>query len=208
MKKIMICFLIGILLIGTAACGNKPAGNEAAEDDDIKAQFENSVFLGDSITEGFAFNEILPSENIMAGAGATAGYVYEEYMDDLVDKKPDNVFILLGSDDMLMPVDDPKALFEIDLTKLIDQIKEKVPDIKIYLQSIMPVTQEAIKQYPRYKEIDEYNQLLKEMAGKLSVTYVDIAAIVNENPDLFAEDGVHFKKEFYQLWLKKLSESI
>ncbi|EGW39777.1 SGNH/GDSL hydrolase family protein [Desulfosporosinus sp. OT] len=213
MKKFMMCFLIGILLIGTAACGNETAGNEKAGKDeiaekDVTAQFKNSVFIGDSITEGLAFNEILPSENVMAGAGATAGYIYEEYMDDLAGKKPDNVFIMLGSDDMLMPVDDPKASFESDLTKLINKIKEEAPGAKIYLQSITPVTQEALKQYPRYKGIDEYNKLLKELADKLSANYVDIGAIIKENPDLFAEDGVHFKKEFYQLWLKKLSESL
>ena len=192
MKKLMMCFLIGIFLIGTVACGNKTAGK------DVTAQFKNSVFIGDSITEGFAFNEILPSENVMAGAGATAGYIYEEYMDDLAGKKPDNVFIMLGSDDMLMPADDPKALFANDLTKLINKIKEEAPGAKIYLQFITPVTQEALKQYPRYKG-DEYNKLLKELADKLSANYVNIGAIVKENPDLFAEDGVHFKKEFYQL---------
>lgn len=213
MKKIMMCFLISIFLIGTVACGNKTAGNEIAGKDDtgendVTAQFKNSVFIGDSITEGFAFNEILPSENVMAGAGATAGYIYEEYMDDLAEKKPDNVFIMLGSDDMLMPVDDPKALFESDMTKLIDKIKEEVPNAKIYLQSITPVTQEALNSDGRYKIMDEFNELVKELAGKLSVNYVDIAAIINENPDLFAEDGVHFKKEFYQLWLDKLTESL
>ncbi|MDK2966112.1 GDSL-type esterase/lipase family protein [Lacrimispora sp.] len=218
MKKIMMCFLIGILLVGTVACGNKTAGNktagneivgkDATGENDVTAQFKNSVFIGDSITEGFTFNEILPSENVMAGAGATAGYIYEEYMDDLAEKKPDNVFIMLGSDDMLMPVDDPKALFESDMTKLIDKIKEEVPDAKIYLQSITPVTQEALNSDGRYKIMDEFNELIRELADKLSVNYVDIAAIINENPDLFAEDGIHFKKEFYQLWLDKLAESL
>lgn len=218
MKKIMMCFLIGILLIGTVACGNKTAGNktagneivgkDATGENDVTAQFKNSVFIGDSITEGFTFNEILPSENVMAGAGATAGYIYEEYMDDLAEKNPDNVFIMLGSDDMLMPVDDPKALFKSDMTKLIDKIKEEVPDAKIYLQSITPVTQEALNSDGRYKIMDEFNELIRELADKLSVNYVDIAAIINENPDLFAEDGIHFKKEFYQLWLDKLAESL
>lgn len=202
MKKLMMCFLVGILLIGTTACGNKTA------EKDVTAQFNNSVFMGDSITEGFAFNEILPNEAVMAGAGATAGYIYDEYMDDLAEKKPDNVFIMLGSDDILMPVDDPKELFRNDLTKLINKIKEELPDCKIYLQSITPVTQETLKQEPRYEGIDEYNELIKELADKLSVDYVDIGALAKENPDLFAEDGVHFKKEFYNIWLQDLSKSL
>lgn len=210
MKKLMMCFLVGILLIGTVACGNKTAEKtvEKEAEKDVTAQFKNSVFVGDSITEGFAVNEILSKECVMAGAGATAGYIYDEYMDDLAEKKPDNVFIMLGSDDMLMPVDDPKELFRNDLTKFINKIKEELPDSKIYIQSITPVTQEALELESRYGKIDDYNNLLKELADKLSVNYVDIGELAKENSDLFAEDGVHFKKEFYQLWLNKISESL
>jgi lysophospholipase L1-like esterase len=201
MKKLMICFVVGILLIGMTACGNKTA------EKDVTAQFKNSVFIGDSITEGFAINEILPKDCVIAGAGATAGFTYNK-IGALDEKKPDNVFIMLGSDDMLWPKGDPKVLFENDLTKLINKIKDEGPDSKIYLESTTPVTQEALSQEPRYKNIDEYNELIKELADKLSVHYIDIGAIAKENPNLFAEDGVHFKKEFYQLWLKKLSKSL
>jgi lysophospholipase L1-like esterase len=201
MKKIMISFLIGILLVGVTACGNKTA------EKDVTALFKNSVFMGDSITEGFAFNEILPRESVIAGAGTTAGFIYED-LGTLVKKKPDNVFIMLGSIDILMPVDDPKELFRNDLTKLINKIKEDLPDCKVYLQSITPVTQNTLKEDPRYEGLEEYNEIVKEVADKLSVNYVDIRELVHENPDLYAEDGIHFKKEFYTLWLNKLSESL
>lgn len=214
MKKLMMCFLTGILLISMTACGNKTDARGGhmnpvnTDTKDVKAMFKNSVFMGDSITEGFAVNEILPEDSVMAGAGATARWIYETYIDALAKKKPDKVFIMLGSDDMLMPKGDPKELFRNDLTKLVNKIKEELPGTKIYLQSITPVTQEALKQEPRYGRIDEYNELLKELAGELSVNYTDIGTIANQNPNLFAEDGIHFKKEFYTLWLNKLSEVI
>lgn len=199
MKKLMISFLTGILLIGMTACGNTTTAK------DVTDKFQNSVFIGDSITEGFAVNETLPKECVIAGAGATAGFSYDD-VNALVEKKPDNVFIMLGSCDLLMPVDDPEALFRNDLTKLIKKVKEELPDSKVYLQSITPVTKEALKEEPRYKKIEEYNQILKELADKLPVNYVDIGSLVQENPDLYAEDGIHFKKEFYPLWLEKLSK--
>lgn len=197
MKKLMISFLIGIILVGVTGCGNKTSEN------DVEVKFEDSVFMGDSITEGFAFNEILPRESVIAGAGTTAGFIYDD-IGDLVEKKPDNIFIMLGSIDILMPVDDPKELFRNDLTKLINKIKDELPESKIYLQSITPVTQEALKEEPRYERIDEYNEVLKELTGSLSVNYIDIGELVKENPDSYAEDGIHFKKEFYQLWLENL----
>jgi len=190
--------LVGVLLAMTA-CGN--VTNDPAE------AFRNSVFVGDSITEGFAFNEILPREAIIAGAGATAGFTYDD-LDGLADKQPDMAFIMLGSVDLLMPVDDPKELFRIDLTRLVNRIKEELPDCEIFLQSITPVTQEALKQEPRYERIDEYNELIQQLADELSVTYVDIGSLAKEHADLFAEDGVHFQEDFYRLWLEKLAESL
>lgn len=199
MKKIMMGFLIGFLLLGVTACGNTRAVK------DVGAKFKNSVFMGDSITEGFVINEILPQERVIAGAGATAGFSYDD-LGALAARKPDEVFIMLGSDDMLMPVDDPKELFRNDLTKLVEKIQEELPGSKIYLQSITPVTPEALQREPRYQGIEEYNDLLQELAGRLAVNFVDIGTLAKENPDLFAEDGVHFRKEFYRLWLQKLSE--
>lgn len=199
MKRLMTIFLIGILLMGITACGNTTV------EKDIKANFNNSVLIGDSITEGFASNAILPRESVIAGAGSTAGLIYDD-IDALTEKKPDNIFIMLGSCDVLMPVDNPKELFRNDLTKLINKIKEETPDSKIYLQSITPVTQDVLKEEPRYKGIEEYNQILMQLSDKLSVNYVDIGTLAKENPDLYAEDGIHFKAEFYHLWLDNLSK--
>lgn len=203
MKKLMAGFLMGMILLGMTACGN---GAGIAEEG-VAADFRNSVFMGDSLTEGFAFNEILPQEQVIAGAGATAGFSYDD-LDALAEKKPDQVFIMLGSVDILMPVDNPQELFREDLTKLINRIKKDLPGAEIYLQSITPVTQEALKQEPRYAGIEEYNGIIKEVAEKSGVHYLDIGILAKENPALFAEDGIHFKKEFYQLWLQKLSEAL
>ena len=201
MKRLMISFLIVTVLVGVTGCGNKTSEN------DVEIKFENSVFMGDSITEGFAFNEILPRESVIAGAGTTAGFIYDD-IGDLIEKKPDNIFIMLGSIDILMPVEDPKELFRNELTKLINKIKEELPESKIYLQSITPVTQEAIEQEPRYVKIGEYNEVLEDLAVTLPVNYINLEQLVQDNSDLYAEDGIHFKKEFYQLWLEYLLKLI
>jgi lysophospholipase L1-like esterase len=202
-----MCFLVSVFILGIAACDNAPTTTTTTDSNgDVAAQFKNSVFIGDSITEGFVVNEILPKENVIAGAGTTAVFAYDD-IKDLAQKKPDHVFIMLGSDDMLWPKGDPKALFESSMTKLVQKIKEDAPNAKIYLESITPVTQDALKTEPRYKNIDDYNKLLQDLAQKLSVHYVDINALAKQHTDLFAEDGIHFKKEFYSLWLKELAKS-
>lgn len=196
--QLVLGVILGVVLFVITGCG------KADFKDKIEDRFETAVFMGDSITEGFSFNKIIPEEQVMAGAGATASYIREEYMDKLVEKKPERIFIMLGSDDLLMPVEDPKGLFIEDFTKLLDEIKEKLPESKIYIQSITPVSKDAIKREPRYKEIDDYNQILKALASNLSVQYVNIEKLVKNDSSAFAEDGIHFKKKFYYDWLEEL----
>ena len=85
-----MCFLVGIFMLGITACGSNTT------DEDVAAQFKNSVFIGDSITEGFVVNEILPQDSVIGGAGTTAGFAYDD-IGGLAAKKPDHVFIMLGS---------------------------------------------------------------------------------------------------------------
>ncbi len=200
MKNIVMCFLVGIFSLSIMASANPPP------DKDIAAQFKNSLFIGDSITKGFTNYEILPNDSVIAENGTTADMLYDEVVSGLAGKKPDYVFIMLGTNDMLVPNSDPKALYESNMTKLIQKVQEELPTTKIYLESIPPVSQQALQNEPRYKNIDDYNTLLQQLAEKLSVQYVDIGIVAKNNPDVFAEDGVHFKKAFYPLWLEELSK--
>lgn len=173
---------------------------------DYEAQFQDSVFVGDSLTEGISFNEYLPEEQVVAGAGATAGFSIED-LDKVVEQEPDRVYILLGQCDMLWPQGDPKALFEENYAAYLDALTERLPDCKLYLQSIPHVSKEALETEPRYGQIDEYNQVIAELAEEYGAVYVDLNSVVDAHQDLYAEDGVHFQKEFYPLWLDLLAET-
>ncbi len=70
--------------------------------------FQDSVFLGDSITEALSFHDVLDEANVLAGAGKTAEFALED-IDELTKRSPKHIFIQLGSDDILWPTDDPKA---------------------------------------------------------------------------------------------------
>lgn len=174
-------------------------------DKDYETQFQDSVFVGDSLTEGISFNEYLPEEQVVAGAGATAGFAMED-LDQVVEQEPDRVYILLGQCDLLWPEGDPLALFQENYTAYLDALTERLPDCKLYLQSIPHVSEEALETEPRYGQIDAYNQVIAELAETYHAVYVDLNGLVDANQDLYAEDGVHFQKEFYPMWLDLLAE--
>lgn len=200
MKKIIMFLLIGAFSLNLIGCTTEKTVGE-------KNKLEDSVFVGDSITEGFKVYEVLEEKQVVAGAGSTAGFALES-VDDIVKNSPKNIFIMLGSCDVLMPVDDPKALFRKDMKKLVKEIEKNLPESKIYIQSITPVTEKALKIEPRYKEIGEYNEILKEVAKELSIGYIDLTEAAKNHNNSYAEDGIHFKKEFYESWLKKIAETL
>lgn len=199
MKKAILGLVTGVMLLSLAACGR------GQTERDYAAEYADSIFVGDSVTDGFSFNEMLPAENVLAGAGATVGFSMED-IDTLIERSPKRVYILLGQCDLLMPVDDPLKLFRDDYTTYVKTIQEKLPDCKIYMQSVTDVSASVLKEEPRYAKISVYNEEIQTLAAELSVSYIDLNAFASEHSDLYAEDGIHFHKEFYPLWLDFLSQ--
>ncbi|MFE0555448.1 GDSL-type esterase/lipase family protein [Paenibacillus sp. NPDC058910] len=224
MKKIVTTLLIGSITLALAACGNESTslspqqpttqnqGQATVSKDSVETTyqvfFQNSVFFGDSITEGLSFHDVLKEENVLAGAGKTAEFALQD-MDELIKRDPERIFILLGSDDILWPADNPKAYSMNNYAKLISMIKEKLPQAKVTLLSVTPVTAKAEELEPRYKNINDYNQGLKELAEKENIGYVDLSPIFsNGSNDLYDSDGIHFKPEFYTRMLDLLKDQV
>ncbi|TDL57185.1 lysophospholipase [Paenibacillus dendritiformis] len=222
-KKLISTLLIGSIVFTLAACGKEsgspqpqnPApqaqqqegGSAKSTEASYRSIFQDSVFLGDSITEGLSFHDVLDEPNVLAGAGKTAEFALED-IGELTKRSPKHIFIQLGSDDILWPTDDPKAYSLAHYATLIGSIKEKLPQAKITILSVTPVTAEREKEEPRYKNISDYNQGLKELAEKEQVGFVDISPIVADHPDLYDEDGIHFKAGFYPFMLDALKDAV
>ncbi|NQX65948.1 lysophospholipase [Paenibacillus alba] len=219
-KKYIVMLLIGIITISLAACGNQKgeqasgandqqSANATTEDKSYKSIFKTSVFMGDSITEGLSFHGILADANVMGKAGATAFIVLEgDDVDVLASKNPKNVFIHLGSDDILWPTDNPKEFALTQYAILIDRIKGKLPNANIMIVSVTPVTAEAEKVEPRYTTINDYNKGLQELAAKKQVKFIDLSPIFQSNQNLHDKDGIHFKAEYYTCLLDFLKDQV
>lgn len=225
MKKMIGMLIAGITAATLTACGGQsgelkpePAGFNSARQtqglassespqDALASLFHSSVFLGDSITEGLAYHEVLADENVLAGAGKTAEFAMED-MEQLTKRNPKHIFIQLGSDDILWPTEDPQRYAINHYTALLEAIKQKLPQAEITVLSVTPVTDEALGKEPRYQNIPDYNEKLKEMAAEEQVAFVDLTPVAVDHPDLYDTDGIHFKPEFYPLMLEALKERV
>lgn len=169
----------------------------------FKSIFKTSVFLGDSITDGLHDLDVLDEENIISGIGKAIGDA-QENVEQVAKQKPENIFILLG----LCNLTETKESAVTQYSQLIQKIKEKLPNTKINILSITPVTPERIQKEERYKNINDFNEGFKMIAKKEQVNFIDISPIFKDHPDLYIKDGIHFKPEFYPIWLEYLKNQL
>lgn len=183
----------------------KVAANSAKRD--YKSIFNGDVFVGDSISDGLAYYDLIDSSNVIAKLGFTL-LKAENEVDKIASLKPKNIYILFGANDMDAKLS--SEMFTQRYEKFIKNIKAKSPNSKIYIQSILPVSDKAVKSKPYLNSarINEFNNALKKMAKKEDINYVNVASVLKDaNVDLHEGDGIHFKYQFYILWLNYLADN-
>ncbi|MGG3311181.1 GDSL-type esterase/lipase family protein [Paenibacillus lautus] len=101
-----------------------------------------------------------------------------------------------------------KQKFVEDYRQLISSIRNKLPKTDLHILSIPPVDEKAVKQEPRYANITDFNQALDQLADEMKVDYVDLSSLFAVNKVRYAGNGVHFKLDFYPLFLDYLMEFV
>lgn len=180
--------------------------------------FDDAVFIGDSRTEGLITN---------TGLTGTTSYTYKGLMVDTVFTKPvirrgenkvsvmealkttsfSKVYIMFGINETGWPYND---VFIEKYSEIIDAVREINPDAVIYVQEIIPVTNQvsATHSYIRNGKIAEFNRLLRQMAQEKQVYFIDTASAVAASdgslPADAASDGIHLKRDYCKKWLDYL----
>ena len=168
--------------------------------------FKRDLFIGDSITDSLSYYELIDENNVIAKLGFTTKKAQEE-IEEIINKNPDNIYLLFGMNDMLTFKDNEK--FIKHYKELINEIRNQLPSATIYVQSILPVSAEvkAKKPFLTNENIETYNQALRDMTEEENVKYLNIRDIVEDNMDLLEPDGIHVKYKFYELWLQYLIDN-
>lgn len=170
-------------------------------------QIENGdvVFLGDSITEGAAWNELFPevsTRNRGIGWDSTAGVL--KRLRQVTNAKPSKVFLLIGTNDLLYGVE-PDIVVR-NTAEIVTQIKKASPETTVYIQSILP------REASYRASIESVNRSLRD-ATKSTAQWVDLyPAFVDEQDgsiaDRFSNDELHLTGEGYALWRSLIAEYV
>ena len=90
---------------------------------------------------------------------------------------------------------------------LLNAIMEYSPRSQVYVCSILPMGKEWQEEYCDPETTKEFNAVIKELAEKRSMTYVDLYPLFEADGELDPEytvDGVHLSKEGYDLLMNAL----
>lgn len=181
-----------------SASGNSPV-NQAFK---YQRLFENSIVVGDSITEGLKVYGYLTESQVFSKIGASV-INGEDLFADAASIKPKNAFFSFGINDMGNYNGDAKAFVE-DYRTLLLKFKKDSPKSKIFVNAIMPPTDDAIAAKPIIKDYKGFNKEMEKMCKKEGFTYIDSGDILRENPDLYSGDGIHVSAAFYPLWMDNM----
>ena len=171
-----------------------------------KIQYDADVaFFGNSITAGSNFHEHFPDIKIIEfGYPGDRVDGMTRRVSILETVTPEKVFVMGGINDLHRS--SPETIQQ-RYENLLTSIRERLPQVRIYVQSILPVNKEKEKLYATNDVIKETNTLIKEIADKNECTYIDLYSIYIENgvlPDSVTDDGVHLKKEAYSRWAEAI----
>lgn len=177
---------------------------------------DDCVFIGDSLTVGLSSYGLIPEKNVLANIGLNIDTISNAkittpdgeipLLDQLKSISPKNVYIMLGSNGIAWLSNDHM----IDrYTNFIKNVQEDVPDSKIYILSIPPVTvnKEAENNGTITNDkIDLYNSDLLKLANSMQLNFVDINTALKGNDgklplDYSGKDGMHFKKDTYNIMI-------
>lgn len=184
--------------------------------------FDDAVFIGDSRTEGLILYTGLSNAISYANKGLMVDTVFTKpvinkngeklsVMDALRQTNFSKVYIMLGINETGWPYN---SVFIEKYGKIIDEIKTINPEAVIYVQEILPVTDKVSQTHSYIKngKINEYNELILQMAEEKGIYYIDTGKAVADANDSLPEDaaidGIHLKQPYCEKWLNYLKTHI
>ena len=166
-----------------------------------------AVFLGDSITDGWAKKspDFFSTNNFVGRgiSGQTTSHMLVRFRRDVLDLSPKYVVILAGTNDIAL---NNGLISHENILGNIQSMCElaKIHKIRPILCSVLPADRfKWRKELKPAEDIVKLNEMIKEYARSAKVPYVDYhSALKDENnalPEKYAADGVHPNIDCYKI---------
>ena len=170
-------------------------------------KFKDALVMGDSITQGLYEYGVLNAANVQADRGTGVSDSSNKKLRSHIDKakkmKPSTIFLSYGMNDVEAQNGDAQGFVKA-YKPVIEELKKALPDTKIYVNSVLPTSQTAIKNKPVYAKVPEFNKALKALCKQEKVGFIDNTDLVEQK--FYANDGIHMSPSYYKKWVYNMAE--
>ncbi len=168
------------------------------------------IFLGDSITEGCNWGEMLQNPKIInRGISGDVSQGILDRLDEVTESFPAKIFLMIGINDLARgtPAEDVLA----NVKRIIAEVRQKSQDTEIYLESLLPVNPD-FGNFPDHTDkgptIIRFNKILQHMAKDYRCHYVELyekyVGRDNKLDPEYSHDGLHLNGAGYAVWKKAM----
>ena len=173
----------------------------------------NVVMLGDSITDFYDLDKFYGSEMLIVNSGIN-GNKTEDIINNIRNRvfayNPSKIFLLIGVNDILYDGDDPENVVD-QIDEIVMEINNKLPNTKIYIESIYPVNNEWKDNHDnRVKDEKEINSTIimtndriEEYCEANDLKFIDLYPdLLDDNGVLnhdYTDDGLHPNENGYKV---------
>ncbi len=213
MMTLLIMLGLGSIYIKNISARAKQTEKEIDPFCDLQYDY---VFIGDSITFRNDWGYFYPDKLLVNSGidGNKTEQVLERLEKDVYFYHPQKVILLIGINDLRDGID-PNVIAS-NMEQIILEMKDNLPNTKIYLESIYPINDNISTSYVKKdatnSNILKLNEYYKEIATKNEVTYIDVySQLLDEKGELnpiYTKDGLHLSLQGYIAVTKELNEYI
>lgn len=170
----------------------------------IRQKFQNTVIIGDSITESISGYGYLDTDVVVAQLGLSIKAA-DDHIATAISLAPSTIFMSFGANDLEIYVGDVESFIAAYKTQ-IEKIKSALPDTTIYINSILPILPSAIEQIPALGYYLDFNKGLESLCTETGCTYLDASFLLENHEEMYEPDGEHVVMSFYPSWLTYMAE--
>lgn len=179
--------------------------------DNLAISQDDIVFVGDSLIEANNWNELFPNQftkNRGIIADTTEGVLNR--IDGIIDGQPKKIFFMVGTNDIEFGVSSKEIVS--NYKQIIQNIQKGSPETDIYVESILPINDDALLSNRTNESIKSLNSELETLTDQLQVNYIDLYTSFldedNKLDDKLSEDGLHLNGEGYILWKSEIEKLV
>lgn len=174
--------------------------------DVFKTKQANIVMLGDSITYGVDWHELLGRQDVVnrgIGGDFTEGMLNRLYY--VFKLKPNIVFLMGGINDIMSDYATPERIAQNQMS-IIAKLQKQ--NIKPVITSTLYVSSSIKNHKSINAKVDKLNGLLKNYSAEQNIDFIDLnKKLANGNwlNSKYTIDGVHLLGNAYEIWGSEIS---